>query len=85
MEVSEGQTVKLSCQVSGIPSPEVTWCMADKRIKDGGRIAMSFDEDGVATLIVEDVGIDDEGEYSCEIINKHGNAKCTAELLVNCK
>lgn len=77
--------MKLVCQVSGVPSPEITWFLGDKPIKDGGRFATSLDAQNAASLIIQDVGVDDEGEYSCQITNKHGNAKCTAEVLVNCK
>ena len=63
----------LSCQVSGVPTPTVSW------IKPGGQ---RHNED---TLQVTHIKRSEAGEYKCEASNECGNATKRATINVQCK
>ena len=64
----------LSCNVSGIPSPTVSWIKVD-----GGE---RFDE---SELVFTNRSRTQAGEYRCEASNQCGNASETATIEVQCK
>ena len=82
MEVFEGTAAKLSCKVTGTPSPEITWLKEGKPVETGKRVTSDFDG-GVSLLCFTNTELDDEGEYQCKAQNKFGSATCSLELLVN--
>ncbi|XP_078379874.1 fibroblast growth factor receptor 1-like isoform X2 [Oculina patagonica] len=62
MTVEKGQTVALFCNVSGTPTPNVSWTHVNsgkKRFSD--------------TWVITDIKVDDIGQYRCDAINKYGN------------
>ena len=46
------------------------------------RLCAWLTPDGVASLEISDVGLQDGGEYTCTARNMHGRASCTADLHV---
>ncbi|XP_063065660.1 neural cell adhesion molecule L1.1-like [Engraulis encrasicolus] len=64
-----GETVRLECQVEGIPTPVLTWSINGEPISD-------FDEPrrkvSKGALILTDVKTSDTAVYQCEAVNKHG-------------
>ena len=71
--VTEGENVTLSCQVSGIPAPNVSW------IKPGGQ------RHYVHMLEFTNINRSQAGEYKCEASNECGDATETATIDVQCK
>ena len=63
----------LSCQVSGVPAPTVSW------IKPGGQ------RHNEHTLQVTHIKRSEAGEYKCEASNECGTATKTATINVQCK
>ena len=72
--ITEGDSVTLWCNASGIPSPMVSW------IKVGSN--MSTDE---SDLVFTNIKRSEAGEYMCEASNECGNASQTARIFVQCK
>ena len=67
--ITEGGNVTLSCQVSGVPAPTVSW------IKPDGQ------RHNEKTLQVTHINRTQAGEYKCEARNECGNATNTAKLM----
>ena len=71
--VTEGDKVTLSCNVSGVPPPMVSW------IKPNGQ--------RVDTNVLEFINImrNEAGEYRCEANNECGSATERASIDVQCE
>lgn len=79
--VKEGETVVLSTQIVGNPSPKITWYKDGKPIKD-----MQPKQDGhVNTLNLIQPQLPDSGEYLVIAINDVGKAETRAVLTVESK
>ncbi|XP_045068759.1 neural cell adhesion molecule 1-like isoform X2 [Coregonus clupeaformis] len=82
MEVEPGQTLSVSCNVSGHPMPALQWVRKtnnDHLIKvdaGGGRVRM---EDGYV-LVIDNVTPSDGGLYSCMAISPVGNTSTDFSL-----
>ena len=72
--VIEGENSTLTCHVSGIPLPSVSWT----EVRTGGRT-----EGNVRSLI--NVSRSDAGEYKCEASNFCGNDSKSTFVIVKCK
>lgn len=72
MKVQEGHPVELPCTVRGVPEPTLTWT------KDGNRYPVSPD----GSLAFRNVGLDDEGTYTCTATNTAGKDEARVQLLV---
>uniref|UniRef100_A0A182JQB0 Roundabout n=1 Tax=Anopheles christyi TaxID=43041 RepID=A0A182JQB0_9DIPT len=73
--VVEGTSVTFQCRVGGDPMPDVLW----RRSASGGNMPLNrvhILED--RSLRLEEVVLDDEGEYSCEADNAVGAISATA-------
>ena len=73
--ITEGDSVTLSCNASGIPSPMVSW------IKVDGHMTVS----NISELEFTNIARSEAGEYRCEASNECGNASETAWIFVQCK
>jgi len=73
--ITEGDSVTLLCNASGIPSPVVSW------IKVDGHRTVS----NVSELEFTNIARSEAGEYRCEASNECGNASETAWIFVQCK
>ena len=71
--------MKMICEVSK-PSAEVTWYKGDKELPEGGRYDQIVDGKK-RILIIQDLKMDDAGEYNCRL----SNAKTSATLKQNGK
>ncbi|XP_052894838.1 protein sax-3-like [Anopheles moucheti] len=78
--VVEGASVTFQCRVGGDPMPDVLW----RRSASGGNMPLDrvhILED--RSLRLENVILDDEGEYSCEADNAVGAISATGTLTVH--
>ena len=71
--ITEGHNVTLSCQVSGVPAPTVSWIKPGSQRHNGNM------------LEVKHINRTQAGEYKCEASNECGNATETANIDVQCK
>ena len=72
-KVTEGDYVTLICDVSGIPTPMVSWMTPESQ-----RVSEYKFE-------VTNISKSQTGEYTCEASNECGNATETATIDVQCK
>ncbi|EAT41462.1 AAEL006901-PA [Aedes aegypti] len=78
--IVEGSSVTFQCRVGGDPMPDVLW----RRSASGGNMPLDrvhILED--RSLRLENVVLDDEGEYSCEADNAVGTISATGTLNVH--
>ncbi|VDO96214.1 unnamed protein product [Heligmosomoides polygyrus] len=77
MDVILNQTVQLTCNIVGTPSPVITWSMDGKPLRDENAQLL---ENG--TLVLSHVMSDDEGRYTCKAENRAGKAEADTYLQV---
>ncbi|XP_055678063.1 fibroblast growth factor receptor homolog 1-like isoform X2 [Lutzomyia longipalpis] len=73
-----GNMVKLKCIASGNPEPNITWT------KDGKSIERKFGHVnyGKRAITLEDLVLEDAGNYTCHVCNDLGCVNHTTELIV---
>lgn len=79
MEVNSSSTVVLYCNVTGRPSPTISWYRNEKQVLPASGISL---ESGSKTLIIERVEHDDEGMYKCKATNEKGTVETSAYISV---
>ncbi|XP_051877732.1 LOW QUALITY PROTEIN: vascular endothelial growth factor receptor kdr-like [Pristis pectinata] len=79
LEVNSSKTVTLNCNVTGQPSPVISWYKNGKQVLPASGISL---ESGSKTLIIERVEHDDEGEYKCKATNEKGTVETSAYISV---
>ncbi|GLD49762.1 hemicentin-1, partial [Lates japonicus] len=72
IKVQVGHPVELPCVVRGVPEPTLTWT------KDGKNYPVSHD----GSLALRNVGLDEEGTYTCTATNTAGRDEARVQLLV---
>ncbi|XP_061424116.1 basement membrane-specific heparan sulfate proteoglycan core protein isoform X6 [Lethenteron reissneri] len=69
--VSRGDSVTLTCEAVGVPTPLITWRLNWGHVPASSRVSMSS-ENGQGVLVLRDVKDTDQGAYTCEAINAKG-------------
>lgn len=72
-----GHKLNLTCSVAGDPFPTVAWLKDNSTIPS--RIQLS---PWNRSLVISNVGINDEGTYTCQAENRAGRASSTAHVEV---
>ncbi|XP_046514043.1 myosin light chain kinase, smooth muscle isoform X2 [Equus quagga] len=84
-EVSEDQTVKFRCEVSGIPKPEVTWFLEGAPVRRQEDTIEVYEDGRSHYLCLLRAQVKDSGSYSCTASNVRGQVSCDWTLLVKKK
>lgn len=82
-KVSEGETAKFECQISGMPAPEVHWYKDGKEVQPSDHIEMESLPDGTQKLVIHDAKPEDQGNYRVEATNAAGSMSSKAPLSVH--
>lgn len=82
VETVEGKDIKLTCKISGKPTPTIEWFRDDDKVKPDKRIKIDYDGTESILLIKKTI-LDDEGLYKCVATNDNGTVSTSAELLVD--
>jgi len=72
--VTEGENRTLTCNVSGSPTPSVTWTEVETGIRTMG-----------ITLELTHINRNESGEYKCEASTSCGNDTKSTFVIVQCK
>ncbi|KAI1702784.1 immunoglobulin domain-containing protein [Ditylenchus destructor] len=83
VQAKEGEQAKFECKVSGVPLPAVKWFKDGKELHDGDDgVHIEVLPDGTNRLILDNVKVDDQGNYRVEAINNAGSMSSKAPLTV---
>ena len=80
--VADGEQATFKCKVMGIPLPEITWYMDTRQIRNTYEFHMEYTVEGHATLVINEVFPEDEGEYMMKAENEAGTSTTKAYLSV---
>ncbi|KAE9553836.1 hypothetical protein FO519_002966 [Halicephalobus sp. NKZ332] len=70
-ELPEGTEVILTCAVTGIPTPEITWYKDDQQVYFAG---LTY-SNGLAQLVIPMAAVSHSGVYTCVAKNEHGSVR----------
>ncbi|XP_069052282.1 myotilin isoform X1 [Lepisosteus oculatus] len=77
----EGDSVRLECQVSASPPPQLYWKKDKEMMRvDPGRMSLYQDNSGRLCLLIDRVEKADAGWYTVSAINEAGMSTCNARL-----
>lgn len=77
--VSVGETVALQCKATGSPSPRITWLKGNRPLSLSDRHHFT---PGNQLLVVQDVVVEDAGQYTCEMSNTLGTERAHSQLSI---
>ena len=80
--VVDGEKAVLECRVAATPAAEVTWYVDNVEIRQTDDYQIVYTADGWCRLIIRDVMLEDEGEYTVKAVNEAGTCISTAYLTV---
>lgn len=76
----EGSSIKLTCSYSGSDA-KVIWLRNGALLTKDSRYVLK-DSDGVVTLEINSVSVDDSGKYFCVVNNENGEAESSCTVTV---
>ncbi|CAG2066231.1 unnamed protein product, partial [Timema podura] len=77
-----GQKIKLECEVTGLPTPELSWIQNGKPVKETRDLKTQYDEDFKATLTITEAFPKDAGVYVVSAKNIAGEATSSCNVSV---
>ena len=78
VSVKAGSFVSLECVAEGKPTPDVQW---ETQLKSHSSLQLGERGRGVSKLVIETVGPEDEGSYTCQAQNIVGKTQETVQLI----
>ena len=78
-DVRDNTTVQITCPVSGLPWPDITWSKDSQQVAAGGRY--SIDPEG-GMLTITRLVPKDSGQYTCTAVNFQGQAQISGSVNV---
>nr|XP_009668477.1 PREDICTED: myotilin [Struthio camelus australis] len=82
-KVFEGDTARLECQISAIPTPRIYWKRNNEMVQyNTDRISLLHDNTGRICLLIHNADKKDAGWYTVSAVNGAGVATCHARLEV---
>ncbi|KAM9358122.1 obscurin isoform 2-T2 [Symphorus nematophorus] len=77
-----GQTIKLTCKVTGSPKPVISWLKDGLPLEDDPRHIITADRSGTCSLILDSLTTEDSGQYACYANSSMGSAGTLAKVVV---
>ncbi|XP_076602833.1 myosin light chain kinase, smooth muscle-like [Chaetodon auriga] len=82
--VKSGEMAEFSCSFDGQPFARVIWDHNGQSVVDTERVRSS-QIGGLLSLVIQCVGVADQGVYRCTATNQHGQNSSSAQLTVEAK
>ena len=79
--VQQGQTVKLSCNITGSPRPIISWFKDGQQLPNDDRYQQT-DSESETSLTISEALPTDGGVYECVAKNPAGECRCKSRLNV---
>lgn len=79
--VKSGEMAEFSCLFDGQPFTAVVWDHNGQSLVDTQRV-VSSQTGGLLSLVIQGVGVADQGLYRCTATNQHGQNSSSAQLTV---
>ena len=73
ISVTEGESIEISCSISGIPSPEVTWHRAQRDVTSSEKRYVIDTQNDVTTLKIAKATMQDNAEFTLKLKNCAGS------------
>ena len=80
VNVVEGQTATIVCEVTAAPNASFSWEKDGTPIQLGQKIRLDSPTPEEGNLVISNVNLSDVGSYSCNASNKHGFVSASAML-----
>ena len=80
-----GSTATFTCAAEGNPVPTFQWRYGESTLADNDKYDITATTSTLSTLTVLDISLSDDGNYTCNVANDHGNDSASANLQVLCK
>lgn len=78
---AQGGNAAFEGKVRGNPKPTVSWTRKGAPLTESQKYKMSYNEiNGLVTLLINQIGPGDEGEYTCTAKNQYGEAICSVYI-----
>lgn len=81
VRVKSGEMAEFNCSFDGQPFIGVVWDHNGQSLADTERVRSSQNE-GLLSLVIQGVGVADQGVYRCTATNQHGQNSSSAQLTV---
>lgn len=81
VRVKSGERAEFSCLFDGLPFTAVVWDHNGQSVAGTERVRSS-QTGGLLSLVIQGVGVADQGVYRCTATNQHGQNSSTAQLTV---
>ncbi|XP_078213262.1 obscurin isoform X45 [Callithrix jacchus] len=79
----EGEDAQFTCTIEGGPHPQIRWYKDGAQLTPGSKIQILSDpRSGLLVLVIRAASKEDLGLYECELVNRLGSARASAELCV---
>ncbi len=79
--VTRGENIEITCNITGIPPPEVMWFSAEQTITPGDRYDIITTTE-TTTLIIKESVVEDTTEYTLKLENPAGSDTFTVQVTV---
>uniref|UniRef100_A0A3P8SXV6 Ig-like domain-containing protein n=1 Tax=Amphiprion percula TaxID=161767 RepID=A0A3P8SXV6_AMPPE len=77
VRVKSGEMAEFSCSFNGQPFTAVVWDHNGQNLADTERVRSS-QSGAVLSLVIQGVGVADQGRYRCTATNQHGQNSCSS-------
>lgn len=79
--VKENDSTRYECKIGGSPEISIVWYKGETQIHPSNKYRMTF-VDSVAVIEMQNLNVEDSGDYTCEAQNAAGRASSNTSLKV---
>lgn len=84
IEILDGEKLALSCSVNGDPEPQISWTKNGQKISSSEIMELKY-KNGIASLTINEVFPEDDGEYICTATNSIGSTETKSKVTIKSK